>query len=159
MGIYWGAFDPPTVAHQAIIETSIKHIPLKKLFVVVNNQSYKNYTHLLHERMALIEEMLEEILDLEDRKNVEILFQTDEDKINYRAIRLMVSEPLCAVAGYDSYKAWIASSAPEERALYDAIAVVPRGDDDPLLYDANAFLLPISEEYKYVSSSKIRESK
>lgn len=44
-GVYWGAFNPPTEAHAAIIVASLKNIRLKKLIIVVNNHSYKNYVY------------------------------------------------------------------------------------------------------------------
>jgi len=153
-GVYWGAFDPPTGAHAAIIVAAVNDIPLKKLIVVVNNHQYKNYTYPLAIRMQLIGE----IIQSNGLENVEILWQDDTHKIDFWALRKMTLDPLCAVAGYDSYKKWVDYSSPQERSAYDAIAVVPRGDDQPLLYDENAFILPINEIYKHVSSTQIRES-
>jgi len=35
IGVYWGTFDPPTLAHGKIIENSIKNLNLSKLIIVV----------------------------------------------------------------------------------------------------------------------------
>jgi nicotinic acid mononucleotide adenylyltransferase len=37
MGIYWGTFDPPTLAHGNIIETAIRELKLSKLIVAIND--------------------------------------------------------------------------------------------------------------------------
>jgi nicotinic acid mononucleotide adenylyltransferase len=153
-GVYWGAFDPPTKAHEAIIAASLKDIPVKNLIVVVNNHSYKNYTFPLEMRMQWIRE----IILSNGLENVEVLYQDDNRKLDFLALREITSDPICGIAGYDAYITWIQYSSAQDRALYEAIAVVPRGDDDPTLFDKTAFILPISPEYKYVSSTAIRES-
>ncbi len=152
VGIYWGAFDPPTEAHYAIITASMTQIPLKKLYLVVNNSSYKNYSLPLSERIQHIQSYIHK----NGINNVEIISQDDIQKIDYTYLRKKTKSSLYAIAGYDSYLAWIKHTKPEERNLYDGIAVVPRGDDTPILIDKNAFLLPIDEKYKYISSTKVR---
>lgn len=153
IGIFWGAFDPPTEAHQEIIRVSLQKIPLKKLFVVVNNNQYKKYTYSLSDRLKL----MKQIIAANNLKNVELLWQDDTHKLNYVAFKQFTHDPICAIAGYDSYRTWVKYSNPQERVLYDAIAVIPRGDEPPLLFDQNAFLLPIDSTYRYISSTKVRE--
>ena len=153
IGVFWGAFDPPTVAHKAIINEALKQIPLKKLIVVVNNHQYKKYVYSLAERIKLIEQML----GLYKQNTIEILGQDETAMLDYACLKKRVGESLCAIAGYDAYRAWVDHTTSEERLGYDSIAVVPRGDDPPKLFDQNAFLLPIASEYKYVSSSKERK--
>ena len=152
-GVYWGAFNPPTGAHAAIIAASLNEIPLKKLIIVVNNHSYKDYAYPLEIRLQLIKE----IINPNDIEKVEILWQDDVNKLDFVALRKMTSAPLCAIAGCDAYKKWIDFSTPRERSLYDAIAVIPRSDDIPILFDEIAFILPINSIFQYVSSTKIRE--
>ncbi len=152
IGVYWGAFDPPTEAHFAIIYASLKDIPLKKLYVIVNNNRYKNYSNSLEDRIKRLEKMIHS----SEIKNVKILWQDDEHKLDYEALRERIKDPLCAIAGYDAYQSWAQYSTPEERAMYHAIAVVPRGDDLPVLTDHNAFVLPIDYVYRYVSSTKAK---
>jgi nicotinic acid mononucleotide adenylyltransferase len=153
-GVYWGAFDPPTDAHEAIIVASVNDIPLKKLIVVVNNHHYKNYTYPLEIRLQL----MNKIIKSNNLKNVEVLWQDDTHKIDFSALKEMTQGPLCAISGYDAYKKWVDTSSAQERSLYDAIAVIPRGDDSPILFDEMAFILPISPIYRHVSSTKIREA-
>jgi len=153
-GIYWGAFDPPTEAHAAIIAASINDIPLKKLIVVVNNHSYKNYTYSLDMRL----QMMKNILQKYDPEKIELRWQDDAHPVNFQTIAEVTKEPLCTVSGYDSYKKWTLHAPLKDRSCYEAIAVVPRGDDDPVLFDKNAFILPIDAKYKDVSSTKIREA-
>ncbi|MBA3238398.1 MAG: adenylyltransferase/cytidyltransferase family protein [Parachlamydiaceae bacterium] len=153
VGVYWGAFDPPTKAHEAIITAAFRDIPIKKLIVVVNNHSYKKYTFPLEMRI----QWMKEIIESNELKKVELLYQDDMCKIDFLALREMISEPICGIAGYDAYMTWIQYSNAQDRALYDAIAVIPRGDEDPTLFDEKAFILPISPIFKHVSSSAVRE--
>jgi nicotinic acid mononucleotide adenylyltransferase len=153
-GVYWGAFNPLTPAHEAIITTASSNHSIKKLFVVVNNNSYKNYSSPLEERIAKIQAFIE----ANHLKNVEVLTQDDANQVNDSYFKERKICPICAIAGYDSYRKWVKYSKEPERAQYDAIAVIPRGDAAPLLFDKKAFLLPIDPTYKYVSSTKMRES-
>lgn len=154
VGVYWGAFDPPTEAHLAIIIKAANDIPLKKLIVVVNNHSYKNYAYSLEERLHMMKASLQQ----KGLDQVELLWQDASHQIDFLTLKAMVQEPLCAIAGYDAYKTWSASSASQDRSRYEAIAVVPRGDEEPILFDQSAFLLPIDPRYKDVSSTKVRDS-
>ena len=152
IGVYWGAFDPPTVAHLAIICAALNEIPLKKIIVVVNNHEYKKYTIPLKDRLNLVKKMSK----ASGIKNYELCVQDEKQKIDYLELRTFIKEPLCAVAGYDAYLEWMNHSTLSERKQYDAIAVIPRGSKDPVLFDSNAFLLRIKEEYKHVSSTGVR---
>jgi cytidyltransferase-like protein len=149
-GVYWGAFDPPTAAHAAIISASIQDIPLKKLIVVVNNHPYKNYTYPLKTRL----QMLQNLIKSHQNADIELLTQDENNKIDFPALKTMTKGPLCAISGYDAYKRWMNFSDTAARLLYDRIAVVPRGDDLPVLIDENAFVLPIDSKYRHVSSTK-----
>jgi nicotinic acid mononucleotide adenylyltransferase len=40
-GVFWGCFDPPTLAHKAIALKALKDIPLKRLIIVINNHGPK----------------------------------------------------------------------------------------------------------------------
>ena len=151
-GVYWGAFDPPTEAHSAIIAKAISDIPLRKLVVVVNNHPYKNYKYSLTERLH----MMKIILQQHGLEQTELLWQDESHQMDAIALKAMIQGPLCAIAGYDAYKKWITYSVPQERSHYDAIAVIPRGDEAPILFDRMAFLLPIDSKYKNVSSTKVK---
>ncbi len=152
IGVYWGAFDPPTVAHFAIIRAALTDIPVKKIVVVVNNHKYKNYVYPLEVRLKVLKKMLQE----DGVEDAELLFQDEKKKMDYEALKSLFQAPLCAIAGYDAYVTWLNYSTALERKLYEAIAVVPRGNEDPKLFDSNAFLLNIKEKYSHISSTKIR---
>lgn len=153
-GVYWGAFDPPTTAHKAIIEAAIAELPLKNFVIVVNNHSYKNYTFSLEKRLSLIEEI---ILPYRN-ENILVVYQDDTHKMDWKALKELFPGPLYAIAGYDSYKKWTPNSTKEERALYDVIAVIPRSGTPPLLEDQNAVILSIPEEFAHVSSTAVKSS-
>lgn len=72
---------------------------------------------------------MKEIIQSTGLKNVELLWQDDTHKLDFSVLREINLDPLCAIAGYDSYKKWVDHSTPQERSLYDAIAVIPRGDE------------------------------
>lgn len=151
-GVYWGAFDPPTEAHEAIIIRSLNDIPLKKLIVVVNNHDYKRYTYPLEMRM----QMMKAAIQKNEPEKIELRWQDESHPINANSLQEAEEGPFCAIAGYDAYKKWIAHSRAKERSSFEAIAVIPRGDDIPILFDERAFLLPIDSKFKDVSSTKVR---
>lgn len=152
VGVYWGAFDPPTSAHYAIIEGALQNLKLKKLIVVINNNSYKEYAYPLIERKRIIESKIQE----NGLENVEILDQDDSRKINYSYLRQLTNDPLYAIAGYDAYIRWQKYSSDSERHEYNTIIVVPRGDKEPILYDQNAILMRIDSVYKNISSTEVK---
>lgn len=150
--VYWGSFDPPTLAHKAIISYALHEIPLKKLMVIVNNDQRKKYRYSLEKRCCMLRKMFK------GEKNLEILTQNEQDSLNYFKLKAERGGALCAIAGYDSYKKWVISSEKEKRSLYDYIAVVPRGKEEPVLKDGNAFILPISPHYHDISSTLVKNS-
>lgn len=152
MGVYWGAFDPPTEAHIAIITAALNDPAIEKVLVVVNNHAYKNYTFPLGVRLR----MMKKVIDKYGLKNVELLWQDDTHRLDILALRKMTNAPICAIAGYDAYKKWVDFSTPEERSSFDAIAVVPRDNDSPVLFDKITFILPINTKYRDISSTKLR---
>lgn len=152
MGVFWGAFDPPTKAHLGIIQASLKHPNIHHVLVIINNNSYKNYYLTLSERKELLQGLIGHYIP----EKVTILTQDDDHPMNYAALEKITSLPLCAISGYDSYSKWAKYSSSVERAHYKAIAVVPRGDEPPILLDEQAFLLPIDSSLKHVSSSQIK---
>jgi hypothetical protein len=152
-GIYWGAFDPPTKAHLAVMYAVMHTIPLKKLLVIINNHSYKTYTYPLEVRIQFVREMAQL-----NNLYIEVLWQDDRNVLDFATCKQRLQEPLCVVAGYDAYKKWVVHLSSEKRALYDAIAVIPRGDDPAILFDEKAFIVPIPSHYRHLSSSTAKKS-
>lgn len=151
--MFWGAFDPPTQAHIAIIKAALSLPFIHHLLIVVNNHNYKNYALPLETRK---EGLLLQLKNLVPHK-ITLLEQDDMHPMNFAALEKIAPLPLCAIAGYDAYAKWATYSSSEERAHYRAIAVVPRGHEEPKLLDAHAFLLPIDEKHKHVSSSQHKQ--
>lgn len=151
--IYWGAFDPPTNAHKAIIDAVLAHKSMNDLIIVINNHNYKKYTFSLENRKKFIEATISSI---STKKQIKILSQDDNHPLDYGALEKTASYPLCAIAGYDAYSRWMAYSSPNARSQYKAIAVIPRGGLPPDLFDPHAFLLNIDSIYKDVSSTQLK---
>jgi cytidyltransferase-like protein len=147
-GVYWGAFDPPTPAHLAIIEKSLKIF--EGLIIVVNNGSYKNYSLLPHKRIEIIKSKLNQM----KKNKILFIIQDDENPVTYSTIKKRMKKKICVIAGYDSYSNW--SKKKDSPIKYDSIAVVPRGKEKPILFHENAFLMEISSKYRNISSTKLR---
>ena len=151
--VFWGAFDPPTEAHYAIIDAVLAHRKVHDLIVVVNNHSYKNYMFPLMTRLQQLERVCLA------KKKVRCMWQDDQNPCGVHQLKQLTRSPLCAVAGYDAYQQWLKSGCvSRDRGLYQAIAVVPRGNEEPILFDDHAFLLGIGVRYRYVSSTLLRTS-
>ena len=149
-GVYWGAFDPPTAAHEAIINQVLVLPETEELIIVVNNHSYKDYTLSIEERFNLMKKIVGD-------REVLILVQEDSCLLNFENLVKIARHPLCAISGYDAYQNWIQRSSPEDRSKYKAIAVIPRGSSEPVLQDKHAFLLEIEGCYRNLSSTMVRD--
>jgi cytidyltransferase-like protein len=149
IGVYWGAFDPLTKAHKAIIEAALKKLNLKKLLIVMNNHGYKKYLSSLGKR----KEVLSYWLKKEGLNAIEILSQEEGSPIDYQALLQIEKPPFVAIAGYDAYLSW------KDKSFWDSIAVVPRRGELPVLQEERAFLLEIEPKYKNISSSQVKKEK
>jgi hypothetical protein len=120
----------------------------------VNNHSYKKYTASLEERKKALLQWLEGT----SFSQIEVLSQDDKRPLDYSTLLKTEKPPFCAIAGHDAYLSWEKVSSKKERALWKAIAVVPRGSSEPVLQDENAFLLQIEKEHKHTSSSGLKKA-
>ncbi|MBS0585093.1 MAG: hypothetical protein JSR76_02185 [Verrucomicrobia bacterium] len=149
--VFWGAFDPPTEAHYAIIAAVLAHQKIEDLIIVLNNHNYKNYLYSLEIRQQLLQSKYA------TENRVRFVWQDDQNEYRYERLQLLTRRPLCAVAGYDAYKQWLKNTdARELHRQYQAIAVVPRGDEVPVILSARTFLLKIDLRYRYISSTMMR---
>jgi nicotinic acid mononucleotide adenylyltransferase len=98
--------------------------------------------------------MMAKMLDKEDA--VKIASQSEVDPLDYFKIKTMGYTPLCAIAGYDSYKKWLEYSKQEDRSLYDKIVIVPPGGEVPVLQEENASLLAIERDCQGISSRLVK---
>lgn len=153
VGIYWGAFDPMTEAHAAIIKAALKQEQLDEILVVVNDHGYKKYLCSLEQRVGFIRNILGKV----GIKSVRVLTQDDTCKLNFDALKQTIAGDLYAISGYDSYSQWREHDKNHERANYTKILVAPRGDAAPDFFDVNAKILLIDERYKHISSTEIRK--
>jgi cytidyltransferase-like protein len=149
-GVFWGAFDPPTKAHIAIIEKALSLPELRHILIIINNHSYKNYRSTLQERLDQMTILLSNWIP----HQITLLTQDDAHPMNFTKLSTLTNLPLCAISGYDAYLKWAQYSSDIERSHYASIAVVPRGDIPPILFDEQAFLMPIDPTFKHTSSSQ-----
>lgn len=153
-GVYWGNFDPPTLAHKEIILQALETLQLEKIFIVVNDFKSKSYNATINDRTAMIKLML---YGLEEK--VQVIAQNESAKADYQTLKKAASGKLYAIAGQDSYDKWILSPG-LDFANYDGIVVVPRGRKSkiniPSDLTSKLFILEIAPRYRYFSSTKIR---
>ena len=149
IGVFWGAFDPPTKAHIKIIEVALTTLKIEKLVIVVNNHNYKKYSNTLAERIDLLKLKINK----DHLSKIIFLTQDDQNFIDYNKLKVDFCSKITVIAGADSFR-----KIPENKIpIYDAIAVVPRASaPDPINCLKNVTLLPIGDEFKYVSSSNLK---
>jgi len=102
MGIYWGTFDPPTLAHGNIIEKSMHDLKLSKLIIVINdnNATGKNYKSPGKDRIH----MLKSMISAAARDRLIILRQTDFFSFSYENIKKIYPDKnIAAIVGEDSF--------------------------------------------------------
>lgn len=81
IGVFWGAFDPPTKAHVAIIEKALVLPFIHHLIVVLNNNSYKEYAIPFETR----KEELQAALAPLHLEKITLLEQDDAHPLNFAA--------------------------------------------------------------------------
>lgn len=154
-GIYWGNFDPPTLAHKEIILQVIDKLKLDKIFIAVNDFEGKLYYAPIEDRMAMVKLML---YGLEGK--IQVISQNERVKADYEAIKRTAPGKLYAIAGQDSYEKW--QSKPIGNLMpYDAIVIVPRGRKSEIdirpEFKSKVVVLDLASRYRHFSSTKIRE--
>lgn len=157
VAVYWGFFDPPTVAHREIIIQAVDNLKFEQLIIVVNKNKSKKVFLSAFDRINLIKNMLpDSVLD-----KITILNQDDDNPIDYFSLKKNIQQPLHIIAGEDSYKAWLKNNDYKSISKYDKIYVIPRST--LALKTAKKFgnveFLPWSNKFYAVSSSQIKDSK
>lgn len=150
IGVYSGTFDPPTLAHNHIIRSSITYLKLDKLYIFVNKNGEKSYKCSAKQRVEMLENMLKDIQD----KIVVIDQFSDKKYHDYLMLKKCIHQPITGIVGYDSYVRRM--SLPQEmRIEFDAIAIIPRfeAQSSALELESIAFMLPLNLNILHGTSS------
>ena len=154
-GIFWGSFDPPTLAHKVII---LKMLDLfQEVLIIVNNNLKKQYFSPVNHRINMLHNML-----ALGANKYKILIQDDTCNNNYFNLRKTTTGALSVVAGMDAMQIWLKTHAINELANYDSIYIVTRAgytsiDLAKLTNLPNIFALPIDDNYQHISSTAVRK--
>ena len=156
--VYSGSFDPPTIAHKAVMEAILKDPSIERLYVVVNRYTSKTFKASLEQRVQMVEMMFKD--DPVKSERLIVIVQDSPNKMtDYLVIKKILKSPLMLVTGEDSYVKSL--NIPEEsRVKFDAIAVIPRGEKSNLdinKLEGNVKILKIDKKYLNVSSSLVRK--
>lgn len=165
--VYWGSFDPFTLAHQEIINQFLDTVYVNELLLVINNDERKNYLAPLNDRIKMINlgllannfRHIKDKIYQKENSVIKILIQQAVGELSYEKLK-NEREHLAVIAGMDSFLDWCKSTPLEKIKTFDQLYIVPRADFDlprSLLESKNLELLPIKEEYRNVSSKKSRE--
>ena len=151
VGVFWGTFDPPTLAHRDII---LKMLELfQEVIIVVKKNAKKNYFVDVSHRIIMLKKML-----ASNNSNYKILVQENENENNYFDIHKNIKEKLFVVAGLDTLCSWLQEYGPEQLKKYDGVYVVPRNNEchiDFKKFD-NVFELLLDNDHSNTSSTNIR---
>lgn len=150
-GVFWGSFDPPTLAHKAIM---VKMLDLfQEVLIIVNNFTQIKYFTSVEHRMNMLQVMLSDISN-----QPKILQQNDSHIYDYLKLKQQIPENLSIVVGLDALQTWSETHAITELVNYDAVYIVPRFSSLVLNLKnfTNIFLLPIDLNYQGMSSTQVR---
>lgn len=161
VGLYWGTFDPPTLAHFNIMQNAITQGNLDKLVIVINdNTGPKHYHTPGKDRAAMIRKMLLNDAELLKKAPIEIIVQTDSYKVDSQLIATMNEGALVVpIVGQDS----LVSSA-KYCKHYEEVIVAPRGENETEQLTQtieehqlnNIRILNLGTEFLTVSSTQVR---
>jgi len=150
-GIFWGNFDPPTLAHQAIIYRMSELFT--ENFIIVKNNSNENYFASIEHRLSMLDSILPS-----KTNQYKILVQDLVDSNNYFDIHAKISGNLNVVVGMDALSKWLQQHHTSELIKYDGVYVVPRNTNS--FIDITGLIkikiLLIDNIYKDISSTVVR---
>ena len=170
-GIYWGTFDPPTLAHLNIIVESLKQFHFSTLFVIINDNSHtgKTYQSTGNERAMMFKNMLIEYakeMNFSDvwMSHIQIICQTDANDFSYqKAKQAHPGKRIYAIVGQDSFDKF--KQYKESLYSYDHILIAPRGRESEHLSEEiatfglpNISILKIDRSCLEISSTNAREA-
>ena len=153
--IYWGCFDPPTLAHREIIAQTIQMQNVDAVIVVVNNFKKQTYQADVSNRIKMLEMLLQD-----HKEKIIYLVQDEEHKSDYKQIKSQITGKLYAVVGQDSYEKW--TQYESDFSGYDEIIVIPRfvpSSINPFASQlpANVSVMKIEKELYQCSSTQARK--
>jgi cytidyltransferase-like protein len=163
IGLYWGTFDPPTLAHLNVMLTAIEQGDLDRLIVVVNDNSGPKHYHTPGvSRAQMIIKMLLEHANNQTIKKVpiEIMVQNDHFKIDEKLIgKLHPGSTVVPVVGQDSFV-----SSAKYCSKYHEVIVAPRDHNESELLKKtilehnlnNIRVLTLDSKYLTMSSTQVR---
>lgn len=152
--IYWGCFDPPTLAHRDIIVQTIHQREVDGIIVVVNNFKNQPYQADVFNRIKMLEKLLSD-----NKDKIIYLTQDENHKADYQQIKSRIQGKLYAVVGQDSYEKW--AQYTKDFSDYDEIIIVPRFVPSSLNpfttpLPANISVMKIKPELYQCSSTQAR---
>lgn len=159
IGIYWGTFDPPTLAHANIIETSIEQFNLSKIIVVINDDTKTGKTYKSPGKMRLA--MLLSMISDSQKDKISIVRQTDNFSVSYKDVKsIYADEYIFAIVGQDSFEKY-----GKYCADYDQVIVAPRDGTTAELQRKidsfnlkNAVILNTDKRFLNTSSTMVRDA-
>ena len=167
IGIYWGTFDPPTLAHLNTAITVMKKCHLSKLIIVINDNTNtgKQYNINGVARENLWQSMIDDIdIPANWKDRVRIICQTDKQPFSYQDAKKQYPEQnVIAIVGQDSFNGFKKYKA--SFGTYDHILVAPRDNQAASLTHeieelgvSNISTLPMDDAYLSISSTKARNA-
>jgi nicotinic acid mononucleotide adenylyltransferase len=152
-GIFWGSFDPPTLAHQAIIYRMGELFTDN--FIIVKNDAEKKYFVPIEHRL----EMLYNILPPNTNK-YQVLVQNLQNNYDYFDIHESGNDNLYIVVGMDALFTWLQQHQVDELIKYDGVYVVPRNTSSSIDITrlTKIKIMEINGKYNDVSSTAVRNA-
>lgn len=160
VGIFWGTFDPATLAHKEVIEQAIIHLNLNRLIVVINdnNATGKLYKIPGRDRAIILRSLF---VKSPIKQYVVIVRQTDVFTFSHNKIQEIYNcSRIHSIVGQDSFEQYGAKCT-----SYGSVFVVPRGNESKLIRKkitdlklSNVQVLQIDEKFLHTSSTMVRKT-
>lgn len=150
-GVFWGTFDPPTRAHQSIIQKVIVELGIEKLYIVVNNDQRKSPIANISQRVDMLQKMT---LQYHDSICIQPQNAHNED---YFVFRAHLKCPLAVIAGADSLLWILTRYSIDFLSQYDRVCIFTR-DNASIPPDCPVETIELDAQTRKISSKTARFS-
>lgn len=149
--VFWGRFDPPTIAHISIIECCIRKFSHLHLVIIDDKNKKSPVTNIRRS------EWIQQCLSKFNQSKITIYLQDEISKIDYFTLsKDNRGKKLGIICGGDAFELWALNN--KNTLDYYHIFLLKRNEKMMMPLPENVSYLEFSDEYTNISSGTIKSA-